>query len=91
MGLVMTLALSSWPKQGAWKGAIKSVTLELHCYNPNIGIVTKCEVPGPMRARVCLGVKHTLTNGGKMQGMKSNDSQVHSHFGSCIYAGVANV
>jgi hypothetical protein len=28
---------------------------------------------------------------GKMQGMKPNDSQVHSHFGSCICVGVVNV
>jgi hypothetical protein len=33
------------------------------CYNHNIGFVTKCEVQGPMRPRVCLGVKHTFTNG----------------------------
>jgi hypothetical protein len=28
---------------------------------------------------------------GKMQGMEPNDSQVHSHFGSYIRAGVVNV
>jgi hypothetical protein len=28
---------------------------------------------------------------GKVQGMKPHDSQVHSHFGSCTRAGVANV
>jgi len=28
---------------------------------------------------------------GKMQGMKPNDSQVHSHFGNCTRAGVVNV
>jgi hypothetical protein len=28
---------------------------------------------------------------GKVQGMKPNDSQVHSHFGNCICAGVINV
>jgi len=27
--------------------------------------VTKCEVQGPMKLRVCLGVKHTFTNGRK--------------------------
>ncbi len=26
-----------------------------------------------------------------MQGMKPNDSQVHSHFGNCTCVGVANV
>jgi hypothetical protein len=39
-----------------------------NCYNPNIGFITKCEVQGPMRRRVCLGVKHTLTNGGECKG-----------------------
>jgi hypothetical protein len=38
------------------------------CRNPNIGFVTKCEVQGPMRLKVCLGVKHTLKNGGKCKG-----------------------
>ncbi len=38
------------------------------CHNPNIEFVTKCEVQRPMRPRVCLGVKHTLTNGGKCKG-----------------------
>jgi len=38
------------------------------CCNPNIGFVTKCEVQKTMRLRVCLGVKHILTNGGKWKG-----------------------
>ncbi len=38
------------------------------CRNPNIRFTTKCEVQGPMRARVYLGVKHTFTNGGKCKG-----------------------
>jgi hypothetical protein len=37
-----------------------------------------------MTLKVCLGVKHTLTDGGL--GMKPNDSQVHFHFGN-IYNG----
>ncbi len=61
------------------------------CRNPNIGFATKCEVQGIMRLRVCLGVKHTFTNGGKVEGMKPNDSQVHSHFGSYTRARVVNV
>jgi hypothetical protein len=36
--------------------------------NPNIGFVTKCEVQGPMRPRMCLGVKQTLTNGEECKG-----------------------
>jgi hypothetical protein len=28
---------------------------------------------------------------GRVQGMKPNDSQVHSHFGLCIHVGVVNV
>ncbi len=27
----------------------------------------------------------------RVQGMKPNDSQMHSHFGNCIHAGVTNV
>ncbi len=37
---------------------------ECKCRNLNIGFATKCEVQGRMRPKVCLGVKHTLTNGG---------------------------
>jgi hypothetical protein len=40
----------------------------LLCHNPNIGLVTKCEVQGPMRSRMWLGVKHTLINGGECKG-----------------------
>ncbi len=35
------------------------------CHNLNIGFVTKCEMQGPMRPKICLGVKHTLRNGGE--------------------------
>jgi hypothetical protein len=45
----------------------------------------------PMKARMCLGVKHTFHKWGRVQGMKPNDSQMHSHFGSCICAGITNV
>jgi len=38
------------------------------CYNPNIGFATKCEVQGPMKSRVCVSVKHILTNGGECKG-----------------------
>jgi hypothetical protein len=40
----------------------------LKCRNFNIRFVTKCEMQRPMRPRVCLGVKHTFTNGGKCKG-----------------------
>jgi hypothetical protein len=40
---------------------------------------------------MCLRVKDTLTKCGKMQGMEPNDSQVHSFFGNCTHARVANV
>jgi len=46
---------------------------------------------GPMRLKMCLGVKHTLTNRKKGQRMKPNDSQVHFHFGRCIHARIMNV
>jgi hypothetical protein len=36
--------------------------------NPNIESVTECEVQGPMKSRVCLSVKHTITNGRKCKG-----------------------
>jgi hypothetical protein len=35
------------------------------CHNPNIGFAIKCEVQGSIRPKMCLGVKHTLTNGAK--------------------------
>ncbi len=38
------------------------------CHNPNLGFTTKCVVQGPMKARVSLGVKHTLTNGEECKG-----------------------
>jgi len=60
------------------------------CHNPNIGFVTKCEVQGPIRLKMCLGVKHSH-KWGRMQGMKPNDSQVHSHFKSCIDAKAVNL
>jgi hypothetical protein len=42
--------------------------LQAKCHNLNIGFTTKCEVQGTMRARMCLGVKHTFTNGGECKG-----------------------
>jgi hypothetical protein len=36
--------------------------------HPNIGFTIKCEMQGPMKPKVCLGVKHTLTNGGECKG-----------------------
>jgi hypothetical protein len=58
------------------KGIQKRVTL---CCNPHIGFATKCKVQRPMRSRMCLSVKHTLSQmggwGGGMQGMKPNDSK----------------
>ncbi len=54
------------------------------CHNPNIGFMAKCEMQGPMRLRVCLGVKHTSHKWGKVQGRKPNDSQVHFHFMNCM-------
>jgi hypothetical protein len=36
--------------------------------NPNIGFATKNEVQGPMRAKMCLGAKHILTNEGECKG-----------------------
>ncbi len=63
----------------------------MYCHNTNIGFAIKCEVQGTIRLKVCLGLKHTLTNGGTVEGMKPNDSQLHYHFGSCTRAGVVNV
>jgi hypothetical protein len=44
------------------------IVYDHNCRNPNIGFTTKCEMQGPMRLRVCLGVKHTLTNGEECKG-----------------------
>ncbi len=38
------------------------------CCNFNIGFVTKCEVLGPMRPRMCLDVKHIFKNEGECKG-----------------------
>jgi len=38
------------------------------CRNLNIEFMTKYEVQGLMRLKVCLGVKHILTNGGECKG-----------------------
>ncbi len=61
------------------------------CRNLNIGFATKCEVQKPMWLKVCLSMKHTLTNGGECKGWKPNDSKVHSHSGSCINVKVTSV
>ncbi len=44
-----------------------TITLYL-CHKLNIGFATKCEVQRPMRSKMCLGMKHILTNGGKCKG-----------------------
>jgi hypothetical protein len=33
-----------------------------------LGLRLKCEVQGPMKLKMCLGVKHTFTNGGECKG-----------------------
>ncbi len=38
------------------------------CCNLNINFTRKCEIQMPMRPKVCLDVKHTLTNGGECKG-----------------------
>ncbi len=38
------------------------------CRNLNIGFLTKSEVQRPMRAKMCLGVKHIFTNKGECKG-----------------------
>jgi hypothetical protein len=42
--------------------------LKNECCNLNIGLATKNEIQRLMRARVCLSVKHTLTNEGEYKG-----------------------
>jgi hypothetical protein len=59
-------------------------SLGIQCRNPNIGFMTKCEVQGPTRLKVCLGVKHTFTNGGKCKGWSSMILK-------CTCAGAMNV
>ncbi len=43
---------------------MKKLFWEKKCHNRNIGFPTKSEVQRPMRAKMCLGVKHTFTNEG---------------------------
>jgi hypothetical protein len=74
--------VTTWRRRGAKCSHMFFLTIVVICRNPNIEFTTKCEVQRPLRSRVCLGVKRTLANGGIMQGMKPDDSQMHSHFGS---------
>ncbi len=39
-----------------------------HYRNPNIGFMTKCELQGPMRPKMCLGMKYTSS---ELPGKKS--------------------
>jgi hypothetical protein len=45
-----------------------SVRFNRWCHNLNIGFVIKCGMQGPLSQKMCLGVKHTLTNGGECKG-----------------------
>jgi hypothetical protein len=38
------------------------------CRNRNIRFMIKYEVQGPMKPKMCLGLKHTFTNGGECKG-----------------------
>jgi hypothetical protein len=44
------------------------LTMVQTCHNLNIGSTTKCEVQGPMRSKMFLGVKHTFTSGWECKG-----------------------
>ncbi len=44
------------------------ITFCFVCRNPNIGFATKCEIQRPMRSKIRLVVKHTLTNGRNYKG-----------------------
>jgi hypothetical protein len=62
------------------------------CHNPNIGFATKCEVQGPIHEGESVFRCETHSHKwGKVQGMKPNDSQVHSHFGNCTHTKIPNV
>jgi hypothetical protein len=61
------------------------------CHNPSIEFATKCEVQGPMRLKSVFRCETHSHKWGRMQGMKPNDSQMHSHFGNCSHARIANV
>jgi hypothetical protein len=56
-----------------------------------IGFAAKCGVGGSMRPKECVRCETHFHKWGKMQGIEPNDSQVHSHFGSCIRVKVTNV
>jgi hypothetical protein len=59
------------------------ITLYL-CWNPNIGFVIKCAMQGPMRPRMCLGVKHILTNGGECKGWSPMNPQCTPTLGGAL-------
>jgi hypothetical protein len=63
----------------------------LECHNLNIGFTTKLVVQGPMKPKELFRCETHFQKWGRVQGMKPNDSQVHSHFGSCICRGIMNV
>jgi hypothetical protein len=61
------------------------------CCNLNIEFATKYEVQGPNEAKNVFRCETHFHKWGKVQRMKPNDSQVHSHFGSCTRVEVVNV
>jgi len=51
-----------------YEGQLYKLKSDNICRNTNIRFTTKCEVQRPMRSKVCLNVKHILTNGEEYKG-----------------------
>ncbi len=48
--------------------ALITFSQQVECRNPNIGFTIKSEIQGPMRVKMCLGLKHIFTNERKCKG-----------------------
>jgi hypothetical protein len=57
---------------------------EWMCHNLKIGFVIKCEMQGPMKLKMCLGVKHILANGGECKGWNQMTPKCTSTMGVAL-------
>jgi len=57
----------------------------------NIGFATKCGMQSTWGQKSVSGSETHFHKWGRVQKIEPNDSQVHSHFGSCISVKVPNI